>query len=517
MTAAPELLASENRLKVLLGCTKGIVFEFDRDARYLGVWTHDEELLPRPPSKMIGRTIDEVLGTHEARRFVDAIRRVYDSGEPETLEYELLVRGGRRCFAADVVVPPPIDGRERTVVYLVRDVTAHKQLEQELRQAQKLEALGRLAGGIAHDFNNILTTILGYSDMLASDLDEESPRHRQAKRIHRAAQRAAALTQQLLAYNRQRVVKPEHLDVNGVISSMIDMLRRLIAEDIELQLDLEPDLGGVVVDRSGLEQVIMNLVLNARDALESGGSLDLSTHRVELDAAFCAGRDLEPGRHVAIVATDDGCGMDEATRARVFEPFFTTKEQGKGTGLGLSTVFGIVKQSHGHIEVESTPGRGTRFTIYLPHVPLGDAPVVADRPAVQTPDKKPTVMVVEDDEEVRQLIERYLQRAGYEVRLATSGVEAIALSQDEAIDLLITDIVMPKMGGDALAHRLRERLPKLGVLFISGYPDEGGGARVPRVDDSVFLQKPFTRTTLIARVQSLLDRGSGMLDEDSAR
>jgi len=514
-----ELLAGENRLKVLLGCTKGIVFEFDRDAHYVGIWTHDELLLARPKNEILGKTIGEVLGLEYGEKFAGTIRSVCDSGQPATLEYKLAVQGGTRWFLADIVGAPPVPARQHTVVCLVRDITVHKELEEQLRQAQKLEAIGRLAGGIAHDFNNILTTIIGYSEMLLADLDEETPRHTQAKRIRHAAGRASALTNQLLAYGRRQVLKPEDLDVNAVITSMAEMLRRLIGEQVELVLELG-DVGAAKMDRSGLEQVIMNLSINARDAVGAGGRLILRTERIELDETYCATREIAAGPYVRIVAADNGSGMDEATRTQVFEPFFTTKELGKGTGLGLSTVYGIVKQSTGHIEVESAPGQGARFSIYLPHVPMPAVVVVPEEPpTIQRPIGTPTVLVAEDDQGVRMLIHRYLKRSGYEVVLAASGDDAIEAAKGRAIDLLVTDMVMPGMGGERLASQLRTTMPNLGILYISGYPD---AAEVALLDHSSFLRKPFTRQDLVSRLEALLDPShhhasagdfGGMLDQ----
>ncbi len=496
-----ELLAGENRLKVLLGCTKGIVFEFDVQGRYVGVWTHDERLLARPKAELYGKTIVEVLGPHAGEPFHSMIERVIATGKPETLEYDLEVQNGQRLWFVADLVDAPLPGRERTVVCLVRDITAHKQLEDQLRQAQKLEAIGRLAGGIAHDFNNILTTIIGYSEMLLGGLDEEGPHHKQAKRIRHAAGRASALTHQLLAYGRKQVLKPEDLDVNAVIWNMAEMLRRLIGEHVELELQLG-EVGAAKVDRSGLEQVIMNLSLNARDAVGAGGRLSLRTELIELDEAYCTTREITPGTFVRIVAADNGSGMDEATLARVFEPFFTTKELGKGTGLGLSTVYGIVKQSTGHIEFESTPGQGARFSIYLPHAPLPElVAAVPEPPDVLRPQSSTTVLVAEDDHAVRALIHRYLRRSGYDVVLAASGDEAVAAAKGRAIDLLVADVVMPGMGGERLAVTLRGELPNLGILYISGYPDT---AEAGHLDHSSFLRKPFTRQDLVSRLEALL-------------
>ncbi len=499
MTSADE---GEHRLKVLLACTKGIIFELDRDSRYIGVWTHDERLLAKPREELLGRTIGDILGSSHGAVFAGMIQRVCDTGIPETLEYELDTQGGKRlCFAADIVQAPELPGRPKSVVCLVRDTTAHKQLEEQLRQAQKLEAIGRLAGGIAHDFNNILTTIIGYSEMLLGGLEEDTAHFTQAKRIRHAAARASALTNQLLAYGRRQVLMPEDLDVNAVIANMAEMLRRLLGEHMVLELQLN-DVGGAKVDRSGLEQMIMNLSINARDAVGTSGRLVIRTERADLDEAFCASREIAPGRYVRIVAADNGVGMDEETRARVFEPFFTTKELGKGTGLGLSTVYGIVKQSAGHIEVESVVGEGSRFAIYLPYAPV-PPPVVAvpEAPKIRRPVGTPTVLVAEDDLGVRTLLHRYLKRSGYEVVLACSGEQAVEAAKGRVIDLLVTDMVMPGMGGDQLATALRAEQPHLGILYISGYPD---AAEVALLDHSLFLRKPFTRQDLVSRLEQLM-------------
>jgi two-component system cell cycle sensor histidine kinase/response regulator CckA len=495
-----ELLASEHRLQMLLACTKGIVFELDRDARYLNAWTHDEQLLAAPRDQLIGKTIREVLG-EDGERWHMSIARVYDTGQPEAIHYELDVQSGHRWFVADLVPAPDRVG----VVCLVRDVTAHKELEEQLRQAQKMEAIGQLAGGIAHDFNNILTTITGYSELLLDALDDDDPNHRHAIRIRQASERATRLTSQLLDYARRRLLVPEVLDVNAVVANMGRMLRPLIGEHIDVRLALDMRAGGTKADRSGIEQVIMNLAVNARDALGSGGTLTLGTEPVTLDDVQAKHADLTPGRYVVIFASDDGEGMDPATRARIFEPFFTTKRIGKGTGLGLSTVYGIVKQSGGGITVESEVGRGTKFRVYLPSTPLGmTVEPPAQRPA-RTPDVKTTVLVVEDEPTVRDLVERYLRTAGYDVLVANDPPHALELAEERTIDLLVTDVVMPIMGGDVLAQRLRELQPTVRVLYISGYPDDARTEGVPRVSNSVLLPKPFTPQVLVREVGAMFE------------
>ena len=494
-----ELLASEHRLQMLLSCTKGIVFELDREARFLNAWTHDERLLAMPRAEIIGKTVGEALG-EIGERWHAAIARVYDTGEPTAFDYELDVAGGHCWFVADLVRSP-----DRTsVVCFVRDVTTHKELEEKFRQAQKMEAIGQLAGGIAHDFNNILTTITGYSELLLDALDDDEVSHRHATRIRQASERATRLTSQLLDYARRRLIAPEALDVNAIVANMGRMLRPLIGEHIALHLELAENAGGARADRSGTEQVILNLAVNARDALGTGGTLTLATELVTLDEQQAKHADVPSGRYVAIVASDDGEGMDAATRGRIFEPFFTTKGVGKGTGLGLSTVYGIVKQTGGGITVESEVGRGTTFRMYLPSTPLPAVTEVA-QPAAHVAPTHATVLVVEDEPTVRDLVERYLRTAGYHVLVANDPPHALELANERTIDLLVTDVVMPMMGGDVLAHRMRELQPAMRVLYISGYPDDARTDGVPRVANSVLLAKPFTPQGLVREVGAMFE------------
>jgi signal transduction histidine kinase len=491
VTNDDALLASENRLRVILGLTKGIVFEFDRDARYLDVWTHDVTLLARPREQMIGLTINDVLGSLLGHELTDACRRVFDGGAAETVEYELAVQGGRRWFCADIVVAPPVPGRERTVVFLVRDITAHKHLEEQLRQAQKMEAIGRLAGGISHDFSNILTTIIGYSEMLIDSLETNSGQRKQASRIRHAAERATALTRQLLVYSRQQVLVPEILDVNLAITSMAHILRRLIGEHIELRVQLDPTPSAIRIDRSALEQVIMNLVINGRDAIDVTGVITLGTECID--------------RQLVIFATDNGRGMDAETKARIFDPFFTTKELGKGTGLGLATVYGIVNQSGGHVEVTSEPGQGATFRVSFPRVDPGDTRDAAGEVLMQRVPLGLNVIVVEDDSNVRQVVHDHLASAGYGVVVVDEAAAALELAQRRSFDVLVTDVQMPRMRGDELAARLRELQPDLRVLYISGHPQEPRPLRTPGTGNCLFLQKPFSGHMLVRSVGALFE------------
>jgi nitrogen-specific signal transduction histidine kinase/CheY-like chemotaxis protein len=378
----------------------------------------------------------------------------------------------------------------------------------QLAQAHKLEAVGRLAGGIAHDFNNLLTVITGRADFLLHTFQADDPRLRQIDLISQTARRAAALTRQLLAFSRKQVLQPKVLDLNAVVGTMDAMLRRLIGEDIDLLTALQPDLGRVKADPGQLEQVILNLAVNARDAMPRGGRLTLETADVELDETH-ARRHIgaRPGRYVKLAVSDTGCGMDAETQARIFEPFFTTKEAGKGTGLGLATVYGIVKQSGGHIWVYSEPGRGTIFKIYLPRVeevPESAAPEAYHGIRRQGSE---TVLLAEDDAELRGLASEILRGHGYTVLEATNGVEGAGVAEGHAgpIHALVTDVVMPRMGGRELAEALRSAHPETKVVYMSGYTDNAimhHGVLEPGI---VLLEKPFTPDALLGKVREVLD------------
>jgi two-component system, cell cycle sensor histidine kinase and response regulator CckA len=395
-------------------------------------------------------------------------------------------------------------------VAVIRDLSERQHLEAQLRQAQKMEAVGRLAGGVAHDFNNLLTVIGGYSDLLLSDLDPGDPLHRHAAAINDAAARATALTRQLLAFSRRQVLQPRVLDLNAVVTDTGKMLRRLIGEDIALVTTLDPALGRVSADPGQLEQVILNLAVNARDAMPQGGRLALETANVELGEADAHRQvGVIPGRYVRLAVRDTGSGMDAATQSHLFEPFFTSKEPGKGTGLGLASVYGVVTQSGGHIEVDSTPGRGTTFRIYLPRFEErleAVEPAAVPRTSLQGLE---TVLLVEDEVGVRGVAQQILQSAGYTVLAASDGEEAVRLSAQRAgpIHLLLTDVVMPGMSGPELARRLAAMRPALKVMYMSGYPEDAIIRRDLLDPRTVFLPKPFTRETLVRKVRESLDTG----------
>ena len=394
----------------------------------------------------------------------------------------------------------------------MRDLTEQKQAEEalkkseaQLRHANKMDAVGQLAGGIAHDFNNLLTAILGYSEVVAGKVRHDQKLSSHVDQISRAGEAAAGLTRQLLAFSRRQMLQPAVLDLNSVLVNVDKMLRRLIGEHIDLVIALAPELRRVRADAGQLEQVIVNLAVNARDAMKVGGRLTLETRN--LDLAPGNPYDLPPGEAIALIVTDTGCGIDAATQARVFEPFFTTKEPGKGTGLGLSTVYGIVTQSGGAIAIDSTVGQGTTFRIVLPAVDAGEyvAAATAAPPAPRARAAE-TVLLVEDEQGVRALATLALERAGYTVRAAASPEEAIrAASEMPRIDLIVTDVIMPLMNGRDLAEWLVERHPNGKVLFMSGYTDDTLLAHGVAVRDIAFIHKPFTPTTLVQRVREVLD------------
>jgi len=389
-----------------------------------------------------------------------------------------------------------------------RDITERKVLEGQLRQAQKMEAVGRLAGGIAHDFNNLLTIIAGYSDMMLSRLAADDPLRAHVSEIRIAGDRAASLTRQLLAFSRQQVLAPQVLDLNAVVANMDKMLRRLIGEHIDLVTVCEKRLWHVKADPGQLEQVIMNLAVNARDAMPKGGKLTLETANVELDGAYARAHvAVKPGRYIMLAVSDTGCGMDSETQSHLFEPFFTTKERGKGTGLGLSTVYGIVKQSGGNVWVYSELGRGATFKVYLPQVdePLEEPrPVEARAVAARATE---TVLVVEDEVSVRSLVRGVLESRGYRVLEASHGADALSISDQHGgpIHLLLTDVVMPEMSGRDLASRVMPRRPEIRVLYMSGYTDDAIVHNGVLDAGTAFLQKPFTPDALARKVREVLD------------
>jgi two-component system cell cycle sensor histidine kinase/response regulator CckA len=463
------------------------------------------------PDELIGRTPMDLFPGFQRTGMFTLLQRCSKERSAAHVEEELTLVDGSTAYF-EMNVQPTSEG----LVILSLDITERRRtaqeresLEDQLRQSQKMDAVGRLAGGIAHDFNNMLAVILGYGEELLQDLRPEDPMHADVSEIHKAAQRAAELTRQLLMFSRQQVLEPRVLDLNEVLGGMKRMLGRVLGENLELVAVLEPALGRILADQGNIEQIIMNLAINAKDAMTNGGRLTIETENVLLDDAFCrAHLGMTPGPHVLLAVTDTGRGMAKATRLRIFEPFFTTKEPGSGTGLGLSTVFGIVQRSGGGIWVYSEPGCGTTFKVYLPR---NDQPLDVKHAArVSTnPRGMETVLLVEDDGAVRAVAQRMLERSGYRV-LVAEGPDA-ALRQRELhgphIDLLLTDVVMPRMSGAELATRLAPSCPEMKVLFMSGYTDITIGAHGVLDSGASFLQKPFSSRQLSQKVRSTLEAG----------
>lgn len=495
-----DLLASVNRnvTEGLYRSTpeRGLIY-VNRAFANMFLYDNPEEMLGLPSG---------VLYSDPGRREV-LKRMITVNGSFENEEVLFRRKDGSQFTA--LVSSTSVMGLNGSVQYYdgaVWDITDRKQLEEQLRQAQKMEAVGKLAGGVAHDFNNLLTVIIGYAAALQGELPADSTAQQDVTEIAHAASRAARLTRQLLAYSRQQVLSPSVLDLRQVVDELGGMFRRLIKEDIRLAVEHSPGETFVRVDRGQIEQVILNLVLNARDAMPSGGVLTIATTPVELEEAYArVHHGVSAGSHVCLMVQDTGLGMDTVTQSRAFDPFFTTKAPGKGTGLGLSTVYGIVKQSGGSIWLESTPGAGTSVVIYLPRVEEPPEPVPADPLGSEPPASEAMLLVVEDEEVVRQLVSRELRRAGYSVLEAENGDAALMVSRAQAgtIDLLVTDVIMPGMNGRDLAVRLRSERPGLKVLFVSGYTNElaGIGGVLESTD---YLQKPFTPSVLLDRVSELL-------------
>lgn len=455
----------------------------------------------------------ESLSTYEMLH-----RSVRDTNERlQQLNGELKDKN-ERLSAAEQALRAANEQLEQRVVERTKELTAanaalkaeaeeRRAVEEQLRHAQRMDAIGQLAGGVAHDFNNLLTVVLSYAHLLRNDRSLSAEVRSDLDEISRAGERAAALTRQLLAFSRKQVLEPTVLDLNEVIQHMDKMFHRLLGEDIELVSKGSPSLGRVVADRGQVEQVLLNLVVNARDAMPSGGQLTIETSNVHLDAAYAGSHmEVKPGLHVMLAVSDTGVGMDKATQARIFEPFFTTKEKGKGTGLGLSTVFGIVKQSGGSVWVYSEPGQGTTFKVYLPCLE-GDTRV--DASGIQSEEPltgTETILLAEDEEQVRRLVSSVLRRCGYNVIEARNGREALEICDSHAgrIDLLLTDVVMPELGGRHLSEQLIRNRAEMKTLYMSGYTDDAVVRHGVLSAAVAFLQKPITPDSLMKKVRSVL-------------
>ncbi|OLB07898.1 MAG: hypothetical protein AUH06_04085 [Gemmatimonadetes bacterium 13_2_20CM_69_27] len=510
LRAEQALRNSEQSYRSLVDGVRDVIFALSPGGEVTSLNPAFEEMTGFPPAEWVGRPFEAFVHPDDVPLALDLFGRVLQ-GEPRpTIQFRILTRAGTYRVAEFSATAQLRDGRLTGILGIGRDVTERLGLEQQLRQAQKMEAVGRLAGGIAHDFNNILTAITGHADLLLEDLGHHDPRRADVDEIRRSAERAAGLTRQLLAFSRQQVLQPKVVDLNALVLDMDKLLRRLIGEDVELATVLDPTLGRVTADPGQLEQVIVNLAVNARDAMPQGGKLTLETRNIDLDSSYTLEHSLvKPGPYVQLTVSDSGIGMDEETQAHAFEPFFTTKPRGQGTGLGLAMVYGTVKQSGGFIWVYSEPGRGATFKIYLPRV---DAPVESAAPPApveRPPRGSETVLLAEDEPAVRAIARQALERQGYTVLAAPSGADALALAAQHGatIHLLLTDVVMPGMSGRDLADRLTAQRPGIRVLYISGYTDNAIVRHGMLEPGLAYLQKPFRPDALVRKVREVLDAG----------
>lgn len=508
--AEDAVRASNDLLHAITAGTTDAVFVKDRDGRCL--------MLNAACAELLGRPIEEVVGKDDTQLFPPDLAAQIQADDLDVMQteiartYEETVPSPRGPRVLQTSKSPYRNaaGAVAGVVAISRDITDRKRLEEQLRQSQKMEAVGRLAGGVAHDFNNLLTVINGYSEIILASSDDHGATRSMLEEVHKAGKRAADLTRQLLAFSRQQILQPKVIDLNDVVAELAKMLRRMIGEDVELVIVPGPRLARVKADPGQIEQVIMNLAINARDAMPTGGRLTIETCNQTFSRGIARdGAKIRPGQYVVLSVSDTGCGMSPDVSAHVFEPFFTTKEH--GTGLGLPTVYGIVEQSGGHIELETTAGRGTTFRAYLPAVDPGTLGNKKGSSAENMPRGTETVLVVEDEEGVRLLTQLMLQQLGYKVLTANCAQQAITVCQQAgpAISLVLADVVMPGQSGRSLIEQLQQQNPNLKAIYMSGYTDDSVVRHGVMQDRVNFIQKPFSAAALAAKVREVLDaRGS---------
>jgi PAS domain S-box-containing protein len=514
--ALAALEASEERFRRLVQNSNDMILVLDAAGVCLSASGPVNETVGYAPEDLVGQSGLMVLHPDDRERATMMLAGVAATpGLSDRIEYRVQHKKTGRWVSLEAVginllEDPFVHG----VVINVRDITQRKQAEEErarlqeqLQQALKMEAVGRLAGGIAHDFNNLLTTITGNLELARMELPPNDPLGHNLEEMHQAAERAAGLTRQLLAFSRRQIIEPKVVDLNELVDNLQKMLVRVIGEDVSLQTHLASNLGAVKVDPGQFEQVLVNLAVNARDAMPDGGRLLIDTANVELDEAYCASHpEARPGSFVMLAVSDTGHGMSEEVRRRIFEPFFTTKPKGRGTGLGLATIFGTVKQAGGTIQVYSEVGLGTSFKIYLPRVSQAPESLSAEPPGTQALGGKETILVVEDERSVRDLALLLLRRLGYQVLHAASGEEALALAAGytQHIDLLMTDVVMPGMNGRELGERLHLLHPETAVLFTSGYTEDIVVHHGVAEESLNFIGKPYTMQGLASKIREVL-------------
>ncbi len=500
------LQRSERVFRAIVETSPDAVSLIDRDGKFLYASPAAAGLAGREGAEMVGRSVFDLIAPRDLEAYKQSWQTCIDQpGVRLRHTFRMASADGAAHYRESLRVNHLDDPNIGAIVTLVRDVTETRRLEEQLLQSQKMEAIGTLAGGVAHDFNNLLSVIIGYCELVLGGVSKTDPMRAELEEIRDAGERAAALTGQLLAFSRKQVRDPRIIRLATIATGMDRMIRRLIGEHIELVALTADSVGNVLADPGQMEQVLLNLVINARDAMPEGGKLVVETADVDVDARHAAGLGIPPGPHVMMAVSDNGTGMDAATVARVFEPFFTTKPD-RGTGLGLSTVFGIVRQSGGAISVYSEPGQGTTFRVYLPRTDAVVKPAAQVAPSVR-PRGTETILLVEDADAVRNLAREILRRQGYHVIEASNPGEALLVAEQHAtpIHLLVTDVVMPKMTGRELARRLVASRPSIKVLYMSGYTERTIVHNGVLETGIAFVPKPFTPDSLLRKVREVLD------------
>lgn len=506
--AERALNESHDLLRAVIEGTPDAIYAKDLQHRYLMINSAGARFLGKAVEQVLGKDDSDLLSAEAAQLSRERDLRILVTGQQETFEETAGSGGASRIFLS---TKAPYHDRQGNVIGLVgisRDITAIKRLEADFRQAQKMDAVGRLAGGVAHDFNNLLSVIIGYSELLYNQLAADDDKRSMVYEVQKAGERAAGLTRQLLAFSRKQVLNPRVISLNPLLSDLNRMLRRLIGEGIALVEAMDPALGLAKVDPGQFEQALINLAVNARDAMNETGRLTIETRNAHVDAKYAEQHpDVQPGEYVVLIVSDTGHGMDEATRARIFEPFFTTKAAGKGTGLGLAMVYGFAKQSDGHIEVQSAPNEGTTFRLFLPRVADTETVLMPPSESFRVTGGNETILLVEDEEPLRTLVRQVLQSYGYTVLEARDGQDGLWMAGQYTgtIHALLTDVVMPRVGGRELAEQLSQQRPHLPVLFMSGNTEDARLQRGELGAAAAFVQKPFSPLALARKVRQLLD------------